>query len=181
MEKLTFYSGAARGADTYWADALRKLGHNVIEFMPMSLAKLTDKEKADVEKNYLEVASLLNRHILDYNTYPGKLVRRDMLQANNGESLFAISYLDKNGFVSGCTAYASTRMILRRKPVYLFDQTKCVWYERDYSIGEYGKFVEIKYTPLLINKSTVVGSRDLTIFGKRAINMVIELSFKNNE
>ena len=179
METLTFYSGAARGADTYWADALRKRGHNVVEFTPKTLDALSDKEKSEIEKNYVEVVELLKRKVLNYNTYAGKLVRRDMMQAAEGEALFAISYLDwsQNGFVAGGTAYASTRMILRRKPVYLFDQTKCQWYERDYSIGEHGKFVEIGYIPKLVDKSTVVGSRDLTEVGKKAIDAVIATTF----
>ena len=89
--------------------------------------KLSSDDKESIEKQYKEVVERLSRRQLDANSYSGKLVRRDMLQANSADSILAIGRLGKNGHVDGGTAYATERGIIRGIPVYLFDQNDNHW------------------------------------------------------
>jgi len=72
---------------------------------------LSQQWKQKLDQEYKSVVKILGRHELDINTYSGKLVRRDMMQADKADAIFAIGSVDNRGFVSGGTAYAATRGI----------------------------------------------------------------------
>lgn len=163
-----FYSGGAVGSDTEWGNVAQKYGFNITHYTVNDYDKLSRDDKESVEKQYKEVVERLSRKQLDANSYSGKLVRRDMLQANSADAILAIGRLGKNGHVDGGTAYATERGIIRGIPVYLFDQNDNHW--KTYN-GE--KFVDCEQ-PSLTQHAALIGTRQITDAGKRAIQNVFE-------
>lgn len=163
-----FYSGGAKGSDTEWGNIAQKYGFNIKHYVVNDYDKLSNVDKEQVEKQYKEVVERLQRRQLSANSYSGKLVRRDMLQANSADSILAIGHLGKNGHVDGGTAYATERGIIRGIPVYLFDQDDNHWKIYD---GE--KFINCEQ-PNLTRHAALIGTRQITDAGKRAIQNVFE-------
>lgn len=162
-----FYSGGAKGSDTEWGNIAQKYGFNIKHYVVNDYDKLSNADKEQVEKQYKEVVERLQRRQLSADSYSGKLVRRDMLQANSADSILAIGRL-KNGHVDGGTAYATERGIIRGIPVYLFDQDDNHWKIYD---GE--KFINCEQ-PNLTRHAALIGTRQITDAGKRAIQNVFE-------
>lgn len=164
-ETALFYSGGAVGSDTEWGNVAQKYGFDMIHYTVDDYDKLSHDDKESIEKQYKEVVERLSRKQLDANSYSGKLVRRDILQANSADSILAIGRL-KNGHVDGGTAYATERGIIRGIPVYLFDQDDNHWKIYD---GE--KFINCEQ-PNLTRHAALIGTRQITDTGKRAIQNV---------
>lgn len=167
-ETALFYSGGAVGSDTEWRNVAQKYGFDMIHYTVNDYDKLSRDDKESIEKQYKEVVERLQRKQLSADSYSGKLVRRDMLQANSADSILAIGRLGKNGHVDGGTAYATERGIIRGIPVYLFDQDDNHWKTYD---GE--KFINCEQ-PNLTRHAALIGTRQITDDGKRAIQNVFE-------
>lgn len=167
-EEAEFYSGAAIGSDKAWEEAATKAGIKVKNYTATNWDKLSNEERERLDKEYQEVVNILGRKVLDINSYSGKLVRRDMLQADKADAIFAIGTVASNGYVDGGTGYATTRGILRGIPVYLFDQSDSTWKVWD---KEQSKFVPT-IQPSLTKNAAVVGTRKLQDNGKEAINSI---------
>ena len=165
-ETALFYSGGAVGSDTEWRNVAQKYGFDMIHYTVDDYDKLSSDDKESIEKQYKEVVERLQRKQLSADSYSGKLVRRDMLQANSADSILAIGRLGKNGHVDGGTAYATERGIIRGIPVYLFDQDDNHWKTYD---GE--KFINCEQ-PNLTRHAALIGTRQITDTGKRAIQNV---------
>lgn len=168
-ETAMFYSGGAVGSDTEWGNIAQKYGFNMIHYTVDDYDKLSRDDKESIEKQYKEVVERLSRKQLSADSYSGKLVRRDMLQANSADSILAIGRLGKNGHVDGGTAYATERGIIRGIPVYLFDQDDNHWKTYD---GE--KFINCEQ-PNLTRHAALIGTRQITDAGKRAIQNVFSV------
>ena len=165
-ETALFYSGGAVGSDTEWRNVAQKYGFDMIHYTVDDYDKLSSDDKESIEKQYKEVVERLQRKQLSADSYSGKLVRRDMLQANSADSILAIGRLGKNGHVDGGTAYATERGIIRGIPVYLFDQNDNHWKTYD---GE--EFINCEQ-PNLTRHAALIGTRQITDTGKRAIQNV---------
>lgn len=167
-EEAEFYSGAAIGSDKAWEEAATKVGIKVKNYTVTNWDKLSNEEKERLDKEYQEVVNTLGRKVLDINSYSGKLVRRDMLQADKADAIFAIGEVTSNGYVDGGTGYATTRGIIRGIPVYLFDQSDSTWKIWN---KEQSKFIPT-IQPSLTKNAAVVGTRKLQDNGKEAINSI---------
>lgn len=167
-EEAEFYSGAAIGSDKAWEEAATKAGIKVKNYTVNNWDKLSNEWKEKLDKEYQEVVNILGRKVLDINSYSGKLVRRDMMQADKADAIFAIGTVSSNGYVDGGTGYATTRGILRGIPVYLFDQKDNTWKVWD---KKQSKFVPT-IQPSLTKNAAVVGTRKLQDNGKEAINSI---------
>lgn len=167
-EEAEFYSGAATGSDKAWEDAATKAGIKVKNYTVNNWDKLSNEERERLDKEYQEVVNTLGRKVLDINSYSGKLVRRDMLQADKADAIFAVGTVASNGYVDGGTGYATTRGIIRGIPVYLFDQSDSTWKVWD---KEQYKFIPT-IQPSLTKNAAVVGTRKLQNNGKEAINSI---------
>ena len=164
FKEATFYSGGAKGSDSYWAEAANKVGAKVKHYTVSDWDNLSKEWKEKLDKEYQEVVSILGRRVLNANTYSGKLVRRDMMQADKADAIFAIGTVGSNGYVNGGTAYATTRGIQRGIPVYLFDQTSNSW-----KVWSNGAFMET-LQPIITKNAAVIGTRELQDNGKKAID-----------
>lgn len=164
-----FYSGAATGADTEWEKAAKSIGIKVKNYTVQDWNNLPTTWKNILDGEYREVVNLLGRRILDAESYSGKLVRRDMMQADKADAIFAIGKIASNGYVDGGTGYATTRGILRGIPVYVFDQTDKQWKVWDTKTN---KFI-VTSEPVLTPHAAVIGTRQLEESGKEAIKNII--------
>lgn len=164
-EEAEFYSGAAIGSDNAWEEAATKAGIKVKNYTVADWNNLSNELKEKLDKEYQEVINILGRKVLDINSYAGKLVRRDMMQADKADAIFAIGSIASNGYVNGGTGYATTRGILRDIPVYLFDQTNNIWKVWDKATKE---FISTSQ-PTLTKNAAVIGTRKLQENGKKAI------------
>ena len=170
-EGYEFYSGGAIGSDRAWSDAAKKaLGVNTKHFTVDEYDALPQDEKDIIEREYKEVVFYLSRKELDPNSYSGKLVRRDMMQADSADAIFAIVNKLDSGYPTGGTAYAVVRGTRRGIPVYIFDKSKGIWKEYHYPTQTYMP----TYTPVLTKKAAIIGTRQLGKDGRAAINQVIE-------
>ena len=169
------YSGAANGSDQEWARLLRNLGVSVIDYTVQSFEKLSKEWQDKLDREYKEVVHRIGRRGLPREEYRGKLVRRDMMQADKADAVFAIGTVAKNGLVDGGTGYATTRGIIRGIPVYLFDQADNTW-----KVWDGSKFTPTS-RPILTKHAAVVGTRELKENGKQAITSVVNASIATRE
>lgn len=186
MNSFINFSGGAKGSDQFWESYSSKYGVKQIIYTCDDYDKLTFEEKENIEESYLNVIKVLKRSILDKNSYAGKLVRRDMMQANSSDALFAIGFIlnsnekDSKGYknnsgkqlVSGGTAYAIERGIQLNKKVYVFDQKILKWH-----IWNGVNFEELENTPVLTCKFAGIGTRELTLDGENAIKEILSKTF----
>lgn len=164
-------------SDKAWEEAATKAGIKVTNSTIENWDNLSNEWKEKLDKEYQEVVTILGRRVLDINSYRGKLVRRDMMQADKADAIFAIGTLASNGYVDGDTGYASTRGILRGIPVYLFDQKDSTWKIWDKTAK---KFVPTSQ-PSLTKNAAVIGTRELQENGKKALENMFQTSNSNIE
>lgn len=190
IENFVNHSGGAKGGDTVWDNEGRNIGINNHQHYTVDyFDKLSQSEKQELDKQYLEVVKFLGRNVISESSYSGKLVRRDMIQANNGDAIYGITELVKpdtkgrKGYVNkmkysvpeGGTGYAVARGILLNKPVYIFNQSDSYgneigWYRWDSDKKDFVK-TEI---PLLTSNFTGIGSQEINDVGKKAVKQVYE-------
>lgn len=176
--EATFYSGAADGSDKAWEAAATKAGIKVHNYTVESWDNLSETWKTKLDKEYQEVLNVLHWSPYAINSYIGKLVRRDMMQADKADAIFAVGTINpRNGYIAGGTGYASTRGILRGIPVYLFDQKDSTWKVWDKTTK---KFVPTSQ-PALTKNAAVIGTRELQENGKKAIEDMFQTSNSNIE
>lgn len=192
---FTNYHGGAKKYDTYWEQEGKNIGvtkHTV--YTVDSYDKLDQAIKDKLEIRYEAARTWLGRGLLAKNTYNGKLVRRDMMQAARADSIFAVSeivapgikgrktYINKTNhpIIEGGTGYAVASAILLNKPVYVFNQDssygyKTGWYKWDSSANNFVK----TDTPVLTKNYAGIGSStNETEIGKQAIKDVYANTFK---
>lgn len=169
MAEALLYSGKADGSDQFWAAAARELGIKVQDITAEDYDALSTEEKDRIEEEFQEVLRRLNRTEWPVDTREGKDVRRDMMQADNADAIFAIGTYDKEKMqVSGGTGYAVMRGLIRGIPVYLYDQSNESWYDlRTYRQID---------TPALTTHAAVIGTRKLKESGEKAIEDVLKVT-----
>lgn len=189
------FSGGAEGADLIWDQEARKIGIETTHFTVSYYDTLTEEEKQTLNSQYLQTTKFLGRGVLKKDTYSGKLVRRDMIQANSADAVFAITELVKptikgrKGYDNkmsysipeGGTGYAVARGILSNKPTYVFNQSaeygnEVGWYMWDESTKD---FVPTS-TPTLTNNFAGIGTREINDAGKQAIRDVFNTLYNND-
>lgn len=185
IENFINTSGGAKGGDMTFDKEGKKRGftnHNHITVADYD--KLSLEQKEELNKQYLEVVKFLGRGIISKDTYAGKLVRRDMIQANTGNAIYGVTELIKPGIKGrkgynnkmsysipeGGTGYATARSILLGKPTYIFNQSDAYgneigWYKWDKSSNDFIK----TNPPTLVENYTGIGSQEINELGIQAI------------
>ena len=185
-----FYSGAAEGSDTVWKNQAKKLGIKTKDYTIESYDALPDNVKADIEKEYREARRFLGKSVQSASSYKGKLTRRDMMQADKADAIFAIvegitkpgereksgdaEYVNTTGHdnVKGGTANAVARGILRGIPVYVYDQSDRQWKVWDNN----SKGFVVTGEPTLTPHAATVGTRKIDNNGVNAIASILKKS-----
>ena len=193
--EFTNYHGGAKKYDTYWEQEGKKSGvtkHTVYTTGSYDKLDQTTKDKLDVK--YDAARTWLGRGVLARNTYNGKLVRRDMMQAAKADGIFGISeivapgvkgrlgYVNKlnHPVIEGGTGYAAASAILQGKPVYIFNQDSNYgfpigWYEWNNASNT---FIKTK-TPSLTKNFAGIGDHVYeTEIGRQAVKDVYANTFK---
>lgn len=182
FETYVNYTGFAQGSDTEWIEQSKLLGIDSVD-TTKEYNNLNDEDKEDIEQKYLYVVDRLKRKVLDKDTAAGKLVRRDILQARNADSIIAIGNIlkpnefDSKGYenktdkeqISGGTAYAIEFAKLLHKSIFVFNQRDNKWYFWDYANQKYSE----TDTPVLTVNFAGIGTREITESGKKAIQDVL--------
>ena len=186
-------AGAAKGADTVWDNEGKPFGVTYRHYTVATYDNSDGQTKAVINNWYLDAVKFLGRGIISADTYSGKLVRRDMLQANAGSAIFAVTELIKPGIKGrkgynnkmsysipeGGTGYAVARGIISQKPVYVFNQSDTYgndigWYVWDSSKND---FVKTETIPVLTKNFTGIGTQEINEAGKQAIRDVYQKTF----
>ena len=192
---FTNYHGGAKKYDTYWEQEGKTFGvtkHTV--YTVDSYDKLDQATKDKLDAKYDAARTWLGRSSLSKDTYAGKLVRRDMMQAAKADGIFAVSeivapgikgrkgYVNKTShpIIEGGTGYAVASGILLGKPVYVFNQDSNYgydtgWYKWDSTTNDFVK----TDTPVLTKNYAGIGSStNETEIGTQAIRDVYANTFK---
>ena len=192
---FTNYHGGAKKYDTYWEQEGKTFGvtkHTVYTVDSYDKLDQTTKDKLDAKYN--AARTWLGRSNLSKDTYAGKLVRRDMMQAAKADGIFAVSeivapetkgrkgYVNKTShpIIEGGTGYAVASGILLGKPVYVFNQDSNYgydtgWYKWDSTANNFVK----TDTPVLTKNYAGIGSStNETEIGRQAIRDVYANTFK---
>ena len=190
MNELTNHSGGAKGGDMIWDSVGKEFGvtdHN--HYTTKYFDNLSPEQQSELSKQYLQTVKWLGRGVVNSETYAGKLVRRDMIQANNSDAIFGVTELVKPGIngrkgynnktnhsiPEGGTGYAVTRGILTNKPTFVFNQSdnygnEIGWYKWDNKSND---FVKVE-TPILTKNYAGIGSQEINELGIQAIKDVYE-------
>ena len=192
--EFTNYHGGAKKYDTYWEQEGRSFGvtkHTV--YTTDSYDKLDQTTKDKLEARYDASRTWLGRNSIPKDSYAGKLVRRDMMQAAKADAIFAVSeivapnikgrkgYVNKTNhpIIEGGTGYAVASAILLGKPVYVFNQDSSYgyetgWYKWNSSTND---FVKTDIPVLTKNYAGIGSSTNETEIGKQAIRDVYVKTF----
>ena len=154
-----FYSGGAKGADTLWAQIAREYGFNTLHYYTQDIDTLNQEEYNKVEEQYQKVAKALGNNLSDGSSYTGKLLRRNMLQVNSADSIFALAKIVPNNFqVDGGTGYAVEGARQLKKPIFVYDLNTHKWNQFDYSKNKFEAYDGI---PQITAHAAVIGSRSI--------------------
>jgi len=178
-EDCILFSGAAVGAESAFGEAAERHGIEEVNFTfeghkderTRGIRVLTHHElkQGDVSLAYL--SRLMNR------TYSNTPLFRRVLQSiwhqiNNGQEIFVIGHILKDGTVKGGTGWGAEFAKLCNKPLYVFDQDDNSWrrWTGDAWVAESSP--KITHTHF-----AGTGTRILQPNGKKAINDLFDRSF----
>lgn len=163
----TLYSGAALGADKAWAEAARKQGHKIKEF-------IAGEAGPEVDVFLNKANQTLKR------SFTGQpLLRRNYLQVKDSDMVLAVSeLLPGNKIVKGGTGWAVQMGIDKGIPVEVFNQKDNTWYKWN---GKEFEKQTADYSPTPTQNYTGIGTRNLTKQGKAAIDKVVSKMQKGVE
>lgn len=168
--QFLFYSGGAKGSDTFWNLVARDFGFSMKNYYVQDYRELSQEEKNEIETIYQRVVAILDRKTLPYTLYAGELVRRDYLQVKDSDQIVAIgrilskeqgSHIDpaiSNEEVQGGTAYAITMGMLKNLPIFVYDLNSSTWKKFNYNTKRFDVFEGI---PTLTQHSTLIGTREV--------------------
>ena len=206
--EYTNYSGAARGADTVWAEIGKEFGiGKQVDYVPQTLQKLNKTQQKEVEDSYQQVLINIGRRSLTYDWtnpnlkdangksvyYSGGLVRRDYLQAKAADAIFAISTIELKEFKTFANLakklsnkYRSTwKKVVAGGTAYAvhmgINMGKPV-YVFDQNKNKWFTWKDGTFveteTPILTPKFAGIGTREIDESGKKAIRDVYANTFK---
>ena len=172
-------SGGAEGADLAWGSAATEANHSVVHFTFKSHRTNAPKEQICLlDDGFLRAADpachkaneTLKRHFPPRSPFAANLLRRNWYQIKDSTACYAISTI-KNGVVQGGTSWATAMFIDKYDqatcPCYVFCQEAVHWFEWT------GEWTPIYEPPIPTGVYTGIGSRNLTMVGSLAINILM--------
>lgn len=170
-------SGGAKGADQQWGMTAGHAGHTVFHFSfpghrphvpPSEVVVLTEAQLGEADPHLHRANLTLQRHFPPKSPFAANLLRRNWYQVRDAQAVYAVATLDKDGGVSGGTAWAVQMFLDRHEgracAAYLFDQASGRWHVW----GDAGWTV-VDTVPEPDGVWAGIGSRDLLDNGKAAI------------
>lgn len=200
------HTGGAEGADSTWARIGNiygvtsnnytaentTLGDKTLKptFIAETTLKQFDNDLVEINTNHLQRQFPLHKEA------GNNLLRRDMIQANNADAIFAIGHIlapgDKTYWknskgetqeniiklpqVEGGEGWAVAKAKIDKKPIYVFDQQRNKWYKSVYKEDGSLNMVATD-TPVLTKHFAGIGTKHLQPNGIKAIRDVYEKTF----
>jgi hypothetical protein len=178
-EDCILFSGAASGAESAFGDAAERHGIEEVNFTfeghrdartrGIRVLNHLELKQGDVSLAY--VSKLMNRTFTDTPLFR-KVLQSIWHQVNNGQEIYVIGHILKDGTVKGGTGWGAEFAKLCNKPLYVFDQEQNRWFRwtGDGWVPESGP--RITHTNF-----AGTGTRILQPNGKKAIDDLFDRSF----
>jgi hypothetical protein len=179
-EECILFSGAAKGAEAAFGAAAERHGIEEVNFTfeghndsrTRGIRVLTQAELKHGDVSLTYVGRLMNR------SYPDTLLFRKILQSiwhqiNNGQEVYVVGEILKDGTVKGGTGWGAEFAKLCNKPLFVFDQEVDRWHQWT------GEAWEVNSEPVITHAHIAgSGTRMLKPNGLKAINDLFDRSFR---
>jgi len=178
-EDCILFSGAANGAESAFGAAAERHGIEEVNFTfeghsdtrTRGIRVLTHAElqQGDVSLSY--VSRLMNRTFSDSPLFR-KILQSIWHQINNGQEVYVVGHILKDGTVKGGTGWGAEFAKLCNKPLFVFDQDADGWFHWT------GESWEKHAAPSITHQRIAgTGTRLIKPNGIRAVNELFDRSF----
>jgi hypothetical protein len=172
-EDCILFSGAATGAESAFGEAAERHGieegHRDARTRGIRVLTHLELKQGDVSLAY--VGKLMNRTFTDTPLFR-KVLQSIWHQVNNGQEIYVIGHILKDGTVKGGTGWGAEFAKLCNKPLYVFDQEQNGWFRWT------GDGWAPESNPRITHTNFAgTGTRILQPNGKKAINDLFDRSF----
>jgi len=178
-EDCVLYSGAAKGAEEAFGTAAERHGIEEVNFTfeghndsrTRGIRVLTHAELKQGDVSLTYVGRLMSRTFSDTPVFR-KILQSIWHQINNGQEIYVVGHILKDGTVKGGTGWGAEFAKLCNKPLFVFDQDQDRWFRWT------GQAWDEQSTPAITHhKITGTGTRVLKANGAKAINDLFDRSF----
>src|SRR6185436_12049401 len=178
-EDCILFSGAANGAEAAFGAAAERHGIDEVNFTfeghadsrTRGIRVLTHAELQQGDVSLTYVSRLMNRTFTDSPTFR-KILQSIWHQINNGQEVYVIGHILKDGTVKGGTGWGAEFAKLCNKPLFVFDQDVNGW--RRWTNGDWTSLT----SPTISHTHFAgTGTRVLQANGRKAIKELFERSF----
>ena len=182
-EECILFSGAANGAEAAFGAAAERYGVEEVNFTfeghndsrTRGLRVLTHAELKQGDVSLIYVSRLMNRTFSDTPTFK-KILQTIWHQINNGQEIYVIGHILKDGTVKGGTGWGAEFAKLCNKPLFVFDQDHNGW--RKWT-GDAWQVLDRDTAPVITHPHfTGTGTRTLKDQSKKAIEDLFTRSFR---
>jgi hypothetical protein len=193
LNNITCHSGGAQGSDTYWSEIGSEFGVKTNAYSyKTKYHQSTDKVEIsddDYKEGVIEITKAnLTLGRFGINKFMN-LLARNWVQVKYSKQIFAIGRIiypgetgsrgyksnSKYQSVDGGTGYAVQMGINNMRDIYVFDQTKDVWFRWSYTSMS---FIPMKEIPTIqVHDFAGIGTREILPNGIRAIRDVYFKTF----
>jgi len=178
-EDCILFSGAAPGAESAFGEAAERHGIDEVNFTfeghkdarTRGIRVLTHSELKQGDVSLAYVSRLMNRSFPDTPLFR-KVLQSIWHQVNNGQEIYVIGHILKDGTVKGGTGWAAEFAKLCNKPLYVFDQESNEW--RRWTGDAWASEANPRITH---TNFAGTGTRILQANGTKAINELFARSF----
>ena len=178
-EDCVLFSGAAKGAESAFGEAAERHGIQEVNFTfeghgdarTRGIRVLTHLELRQGDVSLAYVSRLMNRTFSDTPLFR-KVLQSIWHQVNNGQEIYVVGQILKDGTVKGGTGWGAEFAKLCNKPLCVFDQEQGEW--RRWTGGAWAPESNPRITH---TNFTGTGTRILQPNGSKAINDLFDRSF----
>jgi hypothetical protein len=179
-EDCILFSGAAKGAEAAFGAAAERHGIDEVNFTfeghndsrTRGVRVLTHEELKQGDVSLTYVSRLMNRSFTDTPLFR-KILQSIWHQINNGQEVYVVGQILKDGTVKGGTGWGAEFAKLCNKPLFVFDQEADQW-------SRWTGDAWVKDSAPVITHAHIAGTgtRILKPNGQKAIDDLFERSFK---
>jgi len=134
-EDCILFSGAANGAESAFGAAAERHGIEEVNFTfeghsdtrTRGIRVLTHAELQQGDVSLTYVSRLMNRTFSDSPVFR-KILQSIWHQINNGQEVYVVGHILKDGTVKGGTGWGAEFAKLCNKPLFVFDQDEDRWF-----------------------------------------------------
>ena len=178
-EDCILFSGGAQGAEAEFGINAERFGieevnftfegHKILRHRGLRVLNHEELKAGDVSMEYL--SRLMNRRYTDSPVFR-KILQSIWHQINNGQEVYVVGHILKDGTVKGGTGWGAEFAKLCNKPLFVFDQEAEQWHRWT------GDAWQVESMPKISHEHFAgTGTRELKPNGQKAINDLFDRSF----